>query len=646
MVFITSEPLDLVPPELLREHSDQSVVVIGLNGGDGDAQLPSGWSTDMPGDLVDAIDLRRDFFEFLEAWPDRAVAGKRSLNDLLTVDGRYSIWWTSVAADRQITRGIFKYFRYASLIDRAITRHAPKTILLFTADRLCAALVHSRAERGGIAVRPLPGCASPASRDVGVSLKWLLRSLQHALGSPLQRLVFAVKCRSALRSADLFQTSPRPTVVFTSTWGRHMRLRKGQFSLDYWEEIARALATAEPSVAQAFLPRKLADVVDLDTSVGGLEAIGSVRAPLLIWERFFPLRGAISRIVRQIVGVGRFYRLARRPEFRQSFQFAGADMAPVLLPELEESVERAIDFSFKVAQMARALRAAGSVKAVVVSEEMYGHAMPALAAAAALGIPTIGVQHGTIMPTHMMYALPRGHVEHAPVPDYFGAYGEYGKEVLSVHGAYPADRVWITGAPRLDSLVNQVRDRTAAREALGLPADTPIVVLATQTFLWFESAMRAVIECMRDYPGALLCVKKNPSIHAMPLAEIDAIADELGIRNVRGFDAHTDLLLTACSVWISASSTTLLEATLLGKPTICLNFSGQPDRYPYVDEGVSLPARTADELKRSLAAVLAPSGGGTSEQRRMAFLRRHVGPTSEGRGALTFARRVADLIAS
>src|SRR5262245_26344374 len=117
-VFITSEPLDLVPADVVREYEEKSVVVIGLNGGEDDGVLPAGWVTEKPGNLVDAVDLRQGFFAFLEEWPEAAVGDRGSFNDLFTVGGRYSIWWTSVAADRQVTRGIIKYFRYAALVDR------------------------------------------------------------------------------------------------------------------------------------------------------------------------------------------------------------------------------------------------------------------------------------------------------------------------------------------------------------------------------------------------------------------------------------------------------------------------------------------------------------------------------------------------
>jgi len=649
MLFVTSEPLGLIDPDRLLGYTGVPAVAVGLNGGVGKGVLPSGWNAVEPDDLIEVRALREQFVTFLETWPRLPVSGGRSFDDVFKVDRSYSTWWTSIGADRQSTHSIIKYFRYAALVDRAIDRWRPNTLLLLTSDPLCATLVRSRAAHGGIAVRALPGCADPACREVGVSRRWLLRSMRHALTSPMGRLVLALKCRWVLRRA-LVRRSDRPIVVFASRWSRNMSLRGGQFVPLNWSEISRALATVAPAVKEMYLPRRLDEIVDAGAPAGsdrrGLEAIRELDAPLLVWERFFPWRGNFGRVGRQLGTLCRFYVLARREDFNRSFRFANTDMAVVLLPDLRDAIDRGIDWSFKSAQVARALRAAGNVKAVVVIGEMYRPAMPTLAGAAAAGIPSIGLQHANIMPAHFVYAVPRGHVEHAPVPDYFAAYGEYAKETLSVHGAYPAHRIWITGAARLDPLVSRLADQRTARAELGLPADGQIVVLGTQTFPWFTSAIRGLLECLREYPEVLLCVKRHPSPRAMSLAQIDAMASEIGVRNVRGFEGQIELLLAACSVWISASSTTTLEATLIGRPTICVNFSGHADRYPYVEEGVSLPARSVDELRRALAHALAPSGTTDCEQRRKAFLRRHVGPTTDGLGAETFARRVAELVGS
>lgn len=647
ILYVTSDPAPSLPPEFVRGTAGQSAAALVFNGTDEACDLPPGWTRLKPDDLLDAQALRRQFLDFLETWPTLAVKPGRTFDEVFTVDGRHSVWWTSVGADRQATHGKFKYFRAAALLDRAIAVSAPRRVVLFTEDRLLAALVRSRAAHSGIPLALQAGCARPAPETRGVGRQWCVRSARHALLSPLSHLRAALRCRWDLRRARVFRRSRRPTIVFASRFDRYLEIRNGEFSPVNWREICQALRAVEPNLHHAFLPRRLADVVDRDAVGGsgrrGVDAVRATRAPLLVREQYYPLRGRVSSIGRQIAATWRFRNLARRDDFRRSCRFARTDMSVLLMPDLKRAIAQVVDWSFKSGQFRCALRAAGRVRAVVVAEEMYAPSMPILAAAAALGLPTIGVQHGTLMPAHLVYTVPRGHVRHAPIPDYFAAYGEYARETLSVHGAYPSDRVWITGAARLDPLVTRPVDPSAARSRLGLPSGKRIVVLATQTFPWFALAIRAVLEALRDRPDAVLCVKKHPSSRAMSLEAIAALARQVGVEDVRGFTGDIDLLLASSDVWISASSTTILEATLIGKATICVNFSGEPDGYPYVEDGASLPARSIDELQQSLSAALGSSQAAEVDRRR-AFLARHAGPTIDGRAAITFAQRVAGLV--
>jgi hypothetical protein len=130
----------------------------------------------------------------------------------------------------------------------------------------------------------------------------------------------------------------------------------------------------------------------------------------------------------------------------------------------------------------------------------------------------------------------------------------------------------------------------------------------------------------------------------MSIDAIQTFARELGARNVLGFEGDMQWLLSACDVWISASSTTILEATLAGKTSICVNFSGEPDGYPYVEDGAALPARSSVELSESLARALQERACADVDGKRSAFLRKHAGPTAEGRAAITLAHRLRTLL--
>jgi hypothetical protein len=117
------------------------------------------------------------------------------------------------------------------------------------------------------------------------------------------------------------------------------------------------------------------------------------------------------------------------------------------------------------------------------------------------------------------------------------------------------------------------------------------------------------------------------------------------MRDVRFFTDHFWDLLIACDVLVSGSSTTVLEAALLGRETICVNFSDAPDAYPYVADGASLPARSEPQLADSFEQVLgAINADGQSRTQRARFLERHLGPTSHGQGAATFAAQLVQLL--
>jgi surface carbohydrate biosynthesis protein (TIGR04326 family) len=642
-LLVTSEPIDAIEAAVF-DACGPSAAGLSLNGEVQDSTFPAGWTTLAANDLVDPADLRRRFLAFLDDWPRVNVGAGKSFAETFTVDGRHSLWWTSVGADRQATHGIFKYFRYAALIDGAIQRQTPRVLVLFSHDPALSALVRSRAERSALELRTFPVASGSVRSHAGISRRWVWDTVRGGLGTVLTNLRHAARLRGALRRSRFFRRSSAPLIVFASRYNRFLAVRNGALTADHWHEIVEAVKAANPEVCHAYLPWKLAwsdlgQLIDADRRAA---IAGSSGTPLLLRERFVPLRGLLASVGRQALAAWRLRRLVRRDEFRRAQCFAGTDMSPVLLPEVKDAVAGIVSWSYKHAQFRAALRAAGNVRAVVLAEEMYRPSMPILAAARSLGIPTVGVQHGTLMPAHLVYTLPAGHARHAPIPDYFAVYGHYARDTVSIHGAYPAERVWITGAARLDPLVRTPLDRQAARAALNLPPDRRVVVLATQTFPWFPLAMRAVLECMREHPTAVLCVKKHPSRRAMTLDAVAQFAARIGAPDVRGFEGDMDLLLAASDVWISASSTTILEAALMGKSTICVNFSGEPDGYPYVEDGASLPARSVEELRHSLACALSDGYSSDAEGRRLAFLRRHAGPTVTGRAAAVFAQKLLE----
>ena len=81
----------------------------------------------------------------------------------------------------------------------------------------------------------------------------------------------------------------------------------------------------------------------------------------------------------------------------------------------------------------------------------------------------------------------------------------------------------------------------------------------------------------------------------------------------------------------------------MGRDAICVNFSNEPDRYPYVKDGGALAARSWDELAQALDLSLAAERPESIDEERRRFLKRHAGASAEGRGAEALIERILAL---
>jgi len=621
------------------------VTVLDLSGVVDPQRLPAGCRVVKTGDYLDNDALRTDFLAFLDAWPKRKLIHGKSFDEMFRQDGGYSVWWTGPAVDRNPDGKLFGVVRKLWICCRAIDEVRPDTTLVFTRDRAFARMI---AARGGRKIAFLAGSAIPSPDPWTRRLRWLAGSLLWCVGSPCMMLIRAAAAR-ILAGRPLERRARRrtPAVVMSAAFPRHVSDSPEGSRIWYWRELSGAIADTAPDVRQRYLMRSQGvqgrargwftwayrpDWRDL-RRIRDLAPIQETNACLWTSLRLIP---------RQVAALIRYWRLERTDAFRKSFTFAGADVSGLYVPRLRRAVSRMAVWARTAQAIACSLRAVGNVKAMLVTEEFYGYGMVDIAAARKLGIPTVGVQHGTIFPMHLIYTPPPGQIEGAPTPDYFAVYGEFAAEVISEYGAFPRERVWVTGGPRFDHLVTDPPDRLAVRRRLGLPSDRKVVLLATQFYPWFQEVGRVLFEATRDREDVVVCVKTHPK--DVPLDVYRRIARSAGADNVRFFAEGFDELLAACDVLISGSSTTVFEAILLGRKTVCVNFSGEPDRYPYAADGGSVAARSVEEVHAALDRVLSDRSRDELEAGRRRFLARHAGPAAEGKAAEELARLVGSLV--
>jgi len=335
-------------------------------------------------------------------------------------------------------------------------------------------------------------------------------------------------------------------------------------------------------------------------------------------------------------------RLEQREDYKKSFCFAGGDLGALYVPMIRETIGHMASWERSVTAIINVLRREGQVKAVVLTDEFYQSGSIIISAARRERIVTVGVQHGTIFPMHLVYTIPAGQIRDGVIPDYFSAYGEYAKDVMTKEGAFPADRIWLTGSINSKLRKFSVKEKYEARQRLGIEREAHVILVATQYYTWFPAAVRAVLQVTADLRETTVCIKTHPKDVSLQIYR--NLAKEVGAKNVLFYDNNYEELLCACDILASGSSTTVLEAALIGKEALCVNFSDEEDRYPYVKDGAALPGRNLEEIETSLKYMLQHENKKELEAKRKSFLNRHISKCSTDDTVSDISQRLFSLL--
>jgi hypothetical protein len=211
------------------------------------------------------------------------------------------------------------------------------------------------------------------------------------------------------------------------------------------------------------------------------------------------------------------------------------------------------------------------------------------------GVPTVTVQASLLSSSARHAPLPTGH---ATVLDAFA------RTLHIEHFAADPDGVHVTGFPSFDAL-----RRSSFRSDAG-PAVAPTVLLAMQRSSLEESArlIAAVVRALESgHENARLVVKAHPKSSPATLAHYRAaVASSSTARERHEVRADGDIhrLIDAADLVVSWSSTTLIEAALLGCPALAVSQDGEPLPLPFVEMGVADGVWSTDALNSVLPRLL------------------------------------------
>ncbi len=230
-------------------------------------------------------------------------------------------------------------------------------------------------------------------------------------------------------------------------------------------------------------------------------------------------------------------------------------------------------------------------------------------------IPVIALQHGVIHRNHPGYQYNKSAISqdgsakfpYAPTPSTTTVFGPYFKHILTEGSAYPVSRVEVTGQPRYDILhfADRIYDKQKFCEQFGINPSKKIVLIATQPFpvekIRFEFLYHTTA-ALREIPDVQIIIKPHPN------ESVRWHKNHLESWNVPAVilppQSETFAAIYACDLFVSVTSTTILEALILGKTVMVVNISNLPEILPWVEEGAAIGVYDPKDLVPHLNKAL------------------------------------------
>ena len=215
--------------------------------------------------------------------------------------------------------------------------------------------------------------------------------------------------------------------------------------------------------------------------------------------------------------------------------------------------------------------------------------------------------------------------------------GNLSRKILIERGVDPQN-IFVAGLIILDSLFGMVKkfDKESLFKKFKLDPNKKLVVFTSQPLLKEEGekTFYSILNAFKKLPDCQLIVKLHPAENFdLPRN----IAKDVGVeKNVLiAKDTNLHELLYCCDLVISAFSTTILDAFVLDKPVISLNFSKKPYPFPYdfIESGAAIGVFDTEELLPTINKAFSDSNLlRRLKQNRKKFLTRYHkvdGKTSE-----------------
>lgn len=233
------------------------------------------------------------------------------------------------------------------------------------------------------------------------------------------------------------------------------------------------------------------------------------------------------------------------------------------------------------------------------------------------GIPVLALQHGIFSESAAGYIFPSntGAMLHDRLPDHMLVWSTLFRDrLLNSSCGFREDGVVVVGSPRYDvfARAEALYDRISTLEAYGVTGRGPVVLWTTALHDLstneqdIRSALRAMADCVAQIEGLTLIIKQHPGepTHYDRLIRMtmDLPQDHIILAPKT---ADTSALIHACDLMVVRNSTTVVEAVLLDRPVITMDFGFEEDACSeYARTGATTDVREPGQLLSVMQRLL------------------------------------------
>lgn len=164
------------------------------------------------------------------------------------------------------------------------------------------------------------------------------------------------------------------------------------------------------------------------------------------------------------------------------------------------------------------------------------------------------------------------------------------------------NRVVVTGRPTYDALIRTEEkfNKIEICRKLHLDPTRKIVVYCTENLPLVDTQeiVYAVCNAVKNFPDVQFIIKVHPSELSMSIYE--KVSKEVGVRALITKESNIYEVLYICDLMMTGFSTTALDAMILDKSVITLNFTGLRDPIPFAESGAAIGVYKEKDLEPAI----------------------------------------------